>query len=32
MLIPAYSKSNVWNFLELYISISKRFSVNWLTR
>ena len=29
MLIPAYSRSDVWVFLK--ITISEKFSVNWLT-
>ena len=30
MLIPAYSRSDVWNFLNLN-TISEKISVNWLT-
>ena len=30
MLIPAYSRSDVWNSLDL-ITIFKKISVNWLT-
>ena len=30
MLIPAYSRSNVWNFFEFKLT-QKDFSVNWLT-
>ena len=30
MLIPAYSRSNSWNFFEFQVTNSKRFSVNWL--
>ena len=31
MLIPAYSKSNVWNFFYFQLQDKKVFSVNWLT-
>ena len=31
MLIPAYSRSNGWNFFEFKITNSKRLSVDWLT-
>ena len=31
MLIPAYSKSNVWNLLNLKLQTKKRFSENWIT-
>ena len=31
MLIPAYSRSNVWNFFEFQITNFKIISVNWLT-
>ena len=30
MLIPAYSKSNVWNYIEFYITNSERITINWL--
>ena len=30
MLIPAYSSSNVWNFLNFKFQTQKYFSVNWL--
>ena len=29
MLIPAYSRSEVWNFFWIKITISKKISVNW---
>ena len=31
MLIPAYSRSNVWNNFEFYITTLKRVSINWIT-
>ena len=31
MLIPAYSRSEVWNFYKFQITISGKISVNWLT-
>ena len=31
MLIPAYSRSDVWNYIEFWITNSERNSVNWLT-
>ena len=31
MLIPAYSRSNVWNFFEFQITNFEIISVNWLT-
>ena len=31
MLIPAYSRSNVWFYIEFLITSSERFSRNWLT-
>ena len=31
MLIPAYSKSNTWNYIEFQITTSEKITVNWLT-
>ena len=31
MLIPAYSRSDVWNFLDFKLESQKKISVNWLT-
>ena len=31
MLIPAYSRSNVWNFLNFKLQTKKRLSPNWIT-
>ena len=31
MLIPAYSRSNVWNYINLWIVKPERNSINWLT-
>ena len=31
MLIPAYSRSNIWNFLNSNLQTKKRFSVIWIT-
>ena len=31
MLIPAYSKSNVWDLFEFKITNSENFSINWFT-
>ena len=31
MLIPAYSKSDVWNFLDFKLQFSEKISLNWLT-
>ena len=30
MLIPAYSRSNIWNFLNLKLQTQRGFSANWL--
>ena len=31
MLIPAYSRSNTWNYIEFQIIHSEKITVNWLT-
>ena len=31
MLIPAYSRSDVWNFLDFKLESPEKISVNWLT-
>ena len=31
MLIPAYSRSNVWNYIESLTTRSGKITVNWLT-
>ena len=31
MLIPAYSRSNTWNYIEFQINTSEKITVNWLT-
>ena len=31
MLIPAYSRSDVWNFFEFRLQFSEKISVHWLT-
>ena len=31
MLIPAYSRSNTWNYIEFQITTSETITVNWLT-
>ena len=31
MLIPAYSRSNVWSYIQFYISAHKIIKVNWST-
>ena len=31
MLIPAYSKSNVWNFLNFKLQTQTKITLNWIT-
>ena len=31
MLIPAYSRTNTWNYIEFQITTSEKITVNWLT-
>ena len=31
MLIPAYSRSNVWNYFEFQIIVFEKIALNWLT-